>query len=137
MRKRIIFKRVFSRPHFPDGVLMTLPVDQFPCESCNINAFGFPKNDISLLRELSAKGGINNSRFEAAASRLNVIRASDNSKMTLEQLWQSWRPSWFQSPTEVVQFEKWYLEKYPFEKPEEVKTDEVVEQPKVVEEPVS
>ena len=136
MRKVIIIKRSNAKPSFPDGVLCTLPIDQFPVHESNLNAFGFPYNDIAILRELSAKGGLNNQKFEVAASRLNVIREHDNSKKTLEELWQDWRPSWYQSPTELVQFEKWYLEKYPFEQDNNVNTDADTKVEKPVETPV-
>lgn len=124
MRTFKIISRTRCIATFPDGVVAALPVDQFPVHKSNLNAQGFPNNDIALLRELSAKGGINNQRFEAAAARLNVIRSQDNSKKTIEELWQSWRPSWYQSPTEVVAFEEWYLSKYPFE---EKKVEEPVD----------
>lgn len=114
MRKYHSINRRHNVRIFPDGAKEVLPVDQFPVHVSNVNPCGFPSNDIQVLRELSAKGGLNNNRFEAAASRLNAIREHDNSKKTIEQLWQDWRPSWFQSPTEVVQFEEWYLNKYPF-----------------------
>ena len=94
MRQKKNNVRLHSRKTFPDGVLKSLPVDQFPVHKSNINAFGFPSNDIQVLRELSAKGGINNDRFEFAASRLNAIRAFDNSKKTIEELWKDWRPAW-------------------------------------------
>lgn len=117
MRKVKLITRNRVRKCFPDGTLQCLPVDQFPCHRSNFNAYGFPNNDIQLLKELSAKGGINNDRFAAAAARLNVIRSVDNSKKTIDDLWKDWRPSWYQSPTELQAFESWYLEQYPFEKP--------------------
>lgn len=115
MKKHVINKYVKSHlPLHDDGVPVRIGIDQFPVQPGNFNICGFPKSDVSLLLEISAKSGVNSSKFEQVASRLNAIREVDvNKGKTLEEIWMSWRPANLQSPSEVRQFEEWYLAQYP------------------------
>lgn len=95
-----------------DGTIKDLGIEQFPVQSCNYNQFGFPKNDVTLLLEVSRKSGVDSSRFEAIASRLNAITPKDNRSKKLDDLWKDWKPASLQSPSEIAAFEEYWFNKY-------------------------
>lgn len=117
MKRHIVNNYVHSViPLHEDKVPVRIGIDQFPVQPGNFNVCGFPKSDVALLLEVSAKSGVNSSKFEQVANRLNAIREfNPNKGKTLDEIWQTWRPAFLQSPSELRQFEEWYLAQYPLE----------------------
>lgn len=114
MRKSVILPyKSISFNRTSDGSVRDLGIEQFPVQKGNININGFPKNDVTILMDLSNSSGVNSSRFEAIASRLNVIRSRfENRNKKLEDLWKEWKPASLQTPAELAAFEEYWVSKY-------------------------
>lgn len=95
-----------------DGSIADIGIEQFPVNKGNINQNGFPKNDVTILLEVGAKSGVDTSRFEAIAARLNTITPKDNRKKSLDDLWKEWKPAQLQTPAELAAFEEYWMSKY-------------------------
>lgn len=113
MKKRILHRNV-SRviPRSSDKVVLSLPVDQFSVQDFNINAFGWPKSDITQIVELTSKKNIDTSRYEALAQRIHMLKAEPKNNKSFDDLLHDWRPSWMQTITEEQSFREWYYDVY-------------------------
>lgn len=96
----------------PDGVVKSLPVDNFSCESFNLNKFGHPKSDITLMLEYSNSVNFDVSKYNAFAQRLHMLKAEKPNNKTVEQLIHEWRPSWMQTISEEQRFAEWYYHEF-------------------------
>lgn len=113
LEKRISINRPAHPINFrrlSDGSIADIGIEQFPIENKNEN--GFPKNDVTLLLEVSRKSGVDNSLFEKIASRLNIITPKSNRGKKLEDLWKEWKPASLQTPAELSAFEEYWMSKY-------------------------
>lgn len=95
-----------------DGTLKELPVDQFSLQEFNINSYGWPKSDLTQLIEISSSATYDESRMNAFAQRIHMLKAEKPNNKSLEELIHDWRPSWIQTIAEEQSFAKWYNETY-------------------------
>lgn len=105
-----IVHRIFHKTI--DGLENVLPIDQFPVKEFNINKFGFPKSDITIFDELQKSASIDISLFNAFASRISAIPAEKRHGLSDEDLFNMYRPSWIQTPSEMVSYVEWYHNEY-------------------------
>lgn len=102
----------------PDGVVCSLPVDQFPCKDFNKNPCGFHKSDVSILAELSGQQQLDMDLYKQFAARINNIAAKqgvnimsgdkiDREKAT--QLIHQWKPAWIQTQAEERAYINWFV----------------------------
>lgn len=113
MHKRI-FHNNSSRvvPRTSDGVVKSLPVDQFNVRDFNLNKFGWPKSDITLLVEVTQSKSFDVDRYNALASRIHMLRAEPKNNKSVEQLIHEWRPNWMQTVTEEQTFREYYYNEF-------------------------
>lgn len=102
--------KLISFRRLSDGSIADIGIEQFP--ATNINDNGFPKNDVTLLLEVSRSSGVDSSRFDAIASRLNAITPKSNRGKKLDDLWKEWKPASLQTPAELSSFEEYWMSKY-------------------------
>lgn len=104
------------RNSFDEGSVIDLGIEQFPAREENKNLQGFPKNDVTLLLEVSRQSGVNSSRFEMLANRLQIIKESTPNKgKTIQQLFEQWQPATLQTPAEITEFQEYLHMKYDME----------------------
>lgn len=127
MRERIIHETISRKKlRYPDGVLVKLPVDQFPVKECNISRYGFPKSDVTMFDEMQRSTNVDMSLYAAFAARLGKIIAErpnginlwlDDAKTkinpeAISKFTQMYRPAWMQTQAEEKQYINWFCEQY-------------------------
>lgn len=111
-------KRIFHNnttrvvPRTSDGVVKSLPVDQFNVRDFNLNKYGWPKSDITLLVEVTQSKSFDVDRYNAFASRIHMLRAEPKNNKSVEQLIHEWRPNWMQTVTEEQTFREYYYNEF-------------------------
>lgn len=111
MKNRIFHQKNRFCPITKDGVLVTLPVDQFPVKDFNLNQFGWPKSDLTMLMEYS-KNNVDLDKFNAFAQRIHMLKAEPKNNKTVEQLIHEWRPAWIQTVSEEQSYAEWYYKEF-------------------------
>lgn len=128
MRERIFHENISRKKlRYPDGVLVKLPVDQFPVKEFNISRYGFPKSDVTMFDEMQKSTNQDMSLYAAFAARLGKIIAERPNGINLwldpesktklnpvaiSKFTQMYRPAWMQTQAEEKQFINWYCDTY-------------------------
>lgn len=105
--KNVNLQRVsFYIPCFGDGVVQTLPVDDFPVkDKSNYKVNGFPRSDMSILDRFS-RSNVSREQIEMIASRLMELQAQKDDGLSDDEKLKVLRPSWVQTASEYAQYEE-------------------------------
>lgn len=105
--KNVNLQRVsFYTPCFGDGVVQTLPVDDFPVkDKSNYKINGFPRSDMSILDRFS-RSNVSREQIEMIASRLQELQAQKDDGLSDDEKLKVLRPSWVQTASEYAQYEE-------------------------------
>lgn len=111
MKSRIFHKTSRFCSKTKDGILKSLPIDQFSVKDFNLNKFHWPKSDLTLLMEYTTAHP-DLEKFNAFAQRIHMLKAEPKNNKSVEELIHEWCPSWIQTVSEMQDFAKWYYVNY-------------------------
>ena len=71
----------YRRDLTPDGLVNSLPVDQYPVKDFNINDCGFPKSDVTIMVEMATNRHTTEDQWKQFAARITTISHSTGVKV--------------------------------------------------------